>query len=757
MVITDKPGKLKVQWIRYVILGVVCALLSWCALVEQLRPLGPVLLCAVIDNRKYFACAFAGALLGAVLAGFDWAAVALNCLPVIITALLLLLLTYLGRKKYIYKCGAVLTAYGLTAVIAPAVQYDYILLALNAAAACGLIPLAQTCVGLLKTGVRKKERLSPRELVSLNIGICLAILALPHFEIIGLSPVAVLGCAYIVLSGVLLGAGGGAAAGSLLAFLAAFKTGSYELALVFASGGMLAGLLKDMRRAGPPLGMLMADIIFTLMLRRDIMPILSVQALIIGALPVILMPENIYIKLCALFASSRTGINLAVRLKEENAQKLSEISGVLADVGRIFKSSQTDAAARKAALCGIAASEVCSQCDKYDYCWRSRYADTYGDFKQLAALVYVVGTVSPCDVPVPLKGRCHYWVQVLISMNTHNELLLGEETEKKESTIALECESISRMLDALTAENLTEAEYDEKLEGELASALKERGIETREVICRKSGAQTEIKVVRPACRSGRECSSAILSELKRLTGVQFICDYRKCNAVGEKCVCSFIPLPRLRVSGYAARQKKEGERVCGDTFALKPIKGGKYLAAISDGMGSGSGALAESERAVSLAETLLEGGMDSASSYSLINQLLYLGSQKESYSTLDACVLDLNDGVMEWGKIGACPGYILREGKAISYECASLPAGIVDSVHPGIIKKLIRSGDVIILVSDGVYDALSGAQDGIKSYLEDNEELDSENLAKGLIEKALEAYSGQAKDDMTALAIRISA
>lgn len=28
MVITDKPGRLKVQWIRYVILGVVCALLS---------------------------------------------------------------------------------------------------------------------------------------------------------------------------------------------------------------------------------------------------------------------------------------------------------------------------------------------------------------------------------------------------------------------------------------------------------------------------------------------------------------------------------------------------------------------------------------------------------------------------------------------------------------------------------------------------------------------------------------------------------
>lgn len=120
----------------------------------------------------------------------------------------------------------------------------------------------------------------------------------------------------------------------------------------------------------------------------------------------------------------------------------------------------------------------------------------------------------------------------------------------------------------------------------MAGALKQRGIDAREIICRKSGLQTEIKVVRQACRSGRECTAAILSELKKLTDVQFICDYKKCNATGEKCVCSFIPLPRLRVSGYAARQKKEGERVCGDTFALKPIKGGKYLAAISDGMGS---------------------------------------------------------------------------------------------------------------------------------------------------------------------------
>lgn len=57
-------------------------------------------------------------------------------------------------------------------------------------------------------------------------------------------------------------------------------------------------------------------------------------------------------------------------------------------------------------------------------------------------------------------------------MNTHNQLLLEQEPEKKESTIALECESVSRMLDALTAENLIESEYDEKLRGNWQARLK---------------------------------------------------------------------------------------------------------------------------------------------------------------------------------------------------------------------------------------------------------------------------------------------
>lgn len=158
------------------------------------------MLCAAVRDKRYFATAFSGALIGAALAGFNLAALALNCLPVIFTALLLLLVRYLGRTKYIYKCAAVLAAYALTAVIAPAVQYDYILLALNAAAACGLIPLAETAADIAAQA-RKKERLSPRELVSINMAVCLLIIALPHFEIIGLSPVSVLGCAYISLGG----------------------------------------------------------------------------------------------------------------------------------------------------------------------------------------------------------------------------------------------------------------------------------------------------------------------------------------------------------------------------------------------------------------------------------------------------------------------------------------------------------------------------------------------------------------------------
>ena len=52
MVITDKPVRVRIQWVKYAVLGIICALLSWCALVDQLRPLGPVLLCAAVRTRS---------------------------------------------------------------------------------------------------------------------------------------------------------------------------------------------------------------------------------------------------------------------------------------------------------------------------------------------------------------------------------------------------------------------------------------------------------------------------------------------------------------------------------------------------------------------------------------------------------------------------------------------------------------------------------------------------------------------------------
>ena len=103
MVITDKPVLVRIQWVKYAVLGIICALLSWCALVDQLRPLGPVLLCAAVMDKRYFATAFSGALIGTSLAGFNLAALALNCLPVIFNALMILIVRYLGRKKYLYK------------------------------------------------------------------------------------------------------------------------------------------------------------------------------------------------------------------------------------------------------------------------------------------------------------------------------------------------------------------------------------------------------------------------------------------------------------------------------------------------------------------------------------------------------------------------------------------------------------------------------------------------------------------------------
>ena len=90
-----------------------------------------------------------------------------------------------------------------------------------------------------------------------------------------------------------------------------------------------------------------------------------------------------------------------------------------------------------------------------------------------------------------------------------------------------------------------------------------------------------------------------------------------------------------------ARAVKNEENLSGDTFAFTNLPMGRVLLCLSDGMGSGQAAFAESETVINLAEQLLEAGFSAEAAVKLINSVLLLRGEEQKPTTLDLCMVDL--------------------------------------------------------------------------------------------------------------------
>lgn len=123
-----------------------------------------------------------------------------------------------------------------------------------------------------------------------------------------------------------------------------------------------------------------------------------------------------------------------------------------------------------------------------------------------------------------------------------------------------------------------------------------------------------------------------------------------------------------------ARETKSGMAISGDSSVETRLDDGKYLIALSDGMGSGEEAKKSSILAVNMLSRMLSSGFDKDTSLELINSSMYINSKEDSYATLDVAILDLFAGNMEFMKNGACPSFIKNKKNVNVIKSVSLPA-----------------------------------------------------------------------------------
>lgn len=206
------------------------------------------------------------------------------------------------------------------------------------------------------------------------------------------------------------------------------------------------------------------------------------------------------------------------------------------------------------------------------------------------------------------------------------------------------------------------------------------------------------------------------------------------------------------LSGYA-KAVKETEKVSGDNYSFFETGSGYYMAILSDGMGSGEKACADSEMVVDMAEKLMDAGFSLETTVQMINDALLAGSENTNMSTLDLCGVDLYEGMASFVKIGSACTYIKNGDRVEKLVSTALPLGVFHKQDITVIQREIKDGDYIVMLSDGVMDCLT-KEKGDEFMKELISELTYERpteIANYIMKYVLNISKGRIQDDMTVL------
>ena len=199
---------------------------------------------------------------------------------------------------------------------------------------------------------------------------------------------------------------------------------------------------------------------------------------------------------------------------------------------------------------------------------------------------------------------------------------------------------------------------------------------------------------------------------------------------------------------------KTGNVMSGDNYASIAFSTTQHAFILSDGMGVGESAAKMSATALTLLEQLLTTGFDPEGAIQALNSILVLRSPEESFVTIDMAILDLESVNLKLIKVGASTSYLITPSGVKSFASSSLPAGILNQIDIPVIETEMQSGEMLVLLTDGVQDVSKEGKDWIPDFLERTTVNRSQEIADLIGQEARRLSGGALDDDGIILVIR---
>ena len=240
----------------------------------------------------------------------------------------------------------------------------------------------------------------------------------------------------------------------------------------------------------------------------------------------------------------------------------------------------------------------------------------------------------------------------------------------------------------------------------------------------------------------------------QLRGISEVVD----GLAGEVRVMPLPPLDRPREMDYEisiARKAKTGSIICGDSVLHKETSEQKLVLILSDGMGTGPSAALESKATVALLDQLLDNGFDPDLAVEVASSFVRLKFPEDTFATVDMALVDLATGEGEFIKRSAAPSFIKRNGEVMVLTASSLPIGIVGQSEADKTRKLLKAGDMLVMLSDGAMQWVRSTKkdEPFANFVARLKVQHADEVSGRLLDKVLEAGK-DTTDDVTIVAVR---
>lgn len=446
---------------------------------------------------------------------------------------------------------------------------------------------------------------------------------------------------------------------------------------------------------------------------------------------------------------SRLAIN---RNRASIGEKLFELSAVFREIQTTFHTLNEDeqSANAKSYMRERLLNEVCGRCPQYSTCKKEKLEEGINKLIEVGCLK---GRVNLIDIPRAVADVCINQSDLLYTLNHQlteyrTSMAEAENVASGRSLLAGQAQGISEILRNLALEQSEPLRIYTDKERSLNIALLGAGIVCSELLLYGDEENLTLSLV----TFGKVDVKKIAAVTSHILGLPMMIS-EKLYLSNDKFCCILRKKPYLDAAFGIASAKKTGETVSGDTHSLIKIDERKFMVALSDGMGSGEYARKISESAISLLESFYRAKMPSPLVLSTINKLMTF-SKEETFVCVDIAIIDLDSGNADIVKIGSPLAFILSANTVKVLETTSLPMGILDCLRPDTASYTLAENDVLLFLSDGIADAFGSTAD-LYEALRSCPVKNPQQLTDDLLERAINAYGGVAKDDMTAIAVRL--